>query len=131
MVEMLPASGGSTRSYVHPSPFVLRRYASPPHTDASNSYHHVYATYVLAFLVAITPWSPKTPPSITKMLRNALLNAYAVAHAGPIVLPPQSGILTPLLRLRLTSMRPHLSSHSLPGALKEIFHGSSNISNQK
>lgn len=43
--------------------------------------------------------------------------------------PPQSGILTPSLRLRLTSMRPHLSSHSLPFSLYWIFHGSSNAEN--
>lgn len=33
------------------------------------------------------------------------------------VLPPQSGILRPDLILRAASMRPHLSSHSLPGVL--------------
>lgn len=43
--------------------------------------------------------------------------------------PPQSGILTPSLRLRFTSMRPHLSSHSLPFSLYWIFHGSSNAEN--
>jgi hypothetical protein len=44
-------------------------------------------------------------------------------------LPPQSGILMPGLRLRLMSMRPHLSSHSLPFVLYWIFHGSSNAEN--
>lgn len=43
--------------------------------------------------------------------------------------PPQSGILTPGLRLRFTSMRPHLSSHSLPSSLKKIFQGSSKAEN--
>lgn len=33
------------------------------------------------------------------------------------VWPPQSGIVTPFFRLRSMSMRPHLSSHSLPGSL--------------
>lgn len=43
--------------------------------------------------------------------------------------PPQSGILSPGLRLRFTSIRPHLSSHSFPGSLKLTFHGSSNAEN--
>lgn len=64
---------------------------------------------------------------------NAKLDADARKTNNPksqdTVWPEQSGMVTPFLRLRLTSMRPHLSSHSLPFSLKMIFHGSSKAEN--
>lgn len=52
-------------------------------------------------------------------------------YAEPTVLPPQSGILTPSLRLRSTSIRPQWSSQFWEPELYMIFHGSSKLSNQK
>ncbi len=43
--------------------------------------------------------------------------------------PPQSGITRPGFRFLAESMRPHLSSHSLPGLLNLTFHGSSKAEN--
>src|SRR5882724_8387435 len=60
---------------------------------------------------------------------HSLSNSYPQDQDA--VVPPQLGIVTPGFRFRLTSISPHLSSHSSPGVSNWIFHGSSKASNQK
>jgi hypothetical protein len=58
-----------------------------------------------------------------------LLYRQAGSAHDPTVLPLHEGIFTPFFRLRLISMRPHLSSQFSSSVLYTIFHGSSNASN--
>lgn len=63
-----------------------------------------------------------------KRLDYRLYTCRNVYHE-PMVFPPQSGIFNPGFNFRPGSIKPHLSSHSLPGVFKVTFHGSSNASN--
>lgn len=72
-----------------------------------------------------TPETPCSHAKIMLMYAGTLKENYEGRD-----MPSHEGILRPDLRLRLMSIRPHLSSHSsLPGVLYRIFHGSSNAEN--
>src|SRR6266536_6038710 len=69
-----------------------------------------------------------TIPSLRKtMTKKEVKPSKSINHET--VCPPQSGIFSPGFSTLPGSIRPHLSSHDLPGLLNMTFHGSSKASN--
>lgn len=75
-----------------------------------------------------TPQTPSLMPMSCRKKEGKRCSAVDPDH-DDTVLPSQSGMVTPFFRFRSTSMRPHLSSHSLPFVLYVIFQGSSKAEN--
>lgn len=66
---------------------------------------------------------------VSKAIASSVKSETGHRNHRVAVLPPQSGILRPGLRLRAASMRPHLVSQFSFAVLYMTFHGSSNASN--
>lgn len=63
------------------------------------------------------------------MLKTPRSQVCMVPVSYVTVWPPQLGMVNPGFKFRPGSIKPHLSSHSLPGVLRLCFHGSSKASN--